>query len=58
MSLVICPGCTESFEADERIGIADFRELGLDLVTPIETEHHRDDRGRLFCCRDCFIANS
>jgi hypothetical protein len=55
--LTICPGCEETFEEENQIAVADFRPFGVDLVTPIETEHYRADDGRLFCCIDCYQEN-
>lgn len=49
MNLMICPGCAESFEANERTVVWEGKEAKM--------EHFWSPDGRLFCCDDCFVAN-
>ena len=57
MTLVVCPGCGETYESEERITVADFRPVGLDLVTPMSTEHYTAPDGTRYCCDECFVEN-
>lgn len=55
--LVVCPGCGETYERDPQIAIADFTDFGVDLVTPVSTEHFIAPDGTEYCCDLCFEEN-
>jgi hypothetical protein len=54
-----CPGCGETFMPDKGVGIAEYRNVGIDRdAEPFEwPDNFTAPDGRLFCTRECFDAN-